>query len=164
MIARIIEFIAGLGLAGLAIVDVVASIIIPGPAKGPFHVAIRVRDLALPVWRHLSRTRGGGRRQRLSNSFAPLLFISAVVAWIVALLLGFGLMFHAAAASFKPPLTDFSQAVYVAGSSLLTLGVSEVDATGMARSSSSTKYSRTWDEPGRYTHGSKRVLSRISKR
>lgn len=133
MIGSTIEFVVGLVLSGLVLGDVVASIIIPGPAKGTFRVALRVRDMALPLWRHLSRTRGGGRRQRLSNSFAPLLFISAVVGWALALLFGFGLMFHASAASFEPALTDFGEAVYVAGSSLLTLGVSEVDAKGPAR-------------------------------
>ena len=42
-------------------------------------------------------------------------------------------MFHAAAASFRPALDDFGDALYVAGSSLLTLGVSEVDARSHAR-------------------------------
>lgn len=133
MILQVLEFCAGLAVAGIALVDVFSSILIPGPSKGPFRAAVRVRDLALPLWRYLSRTRAGGRRQRLSNSFAPLLFFLAFVAWMAALMLGFALMFHAARASFRPALSGFGEAVYVAGSSLLTLGVSEVDATGHAR-------------------------------
>ena len=113
--------------------DVFASILIPGPNKTPFAVAIVVRNVSLPVWRHVSRSRAGGRRQRLANIFAPLLFLLSFGTWIVLLMLGFGLMFHASARAFNPPLGSLDQAIYVAGSSLLTLGVSEVDATGHAR-------------------------------
>ena len=133
MTLSLIEALVGFAVTGLALTDIFCTILIPGPTKGPFRIAIRVRDLGLPLWRLLSRTRAGGRRQRLSNSFAPLLFFLAFATWIGLLLLGFGLMFHAAAASFKPGLGGFDEALYVAGSSLLTLGVSEVDALGYAR-------------------------------
>ena len=49
------------------------------------------------------------------------------------LLVGFSLMFHAAGHLFSPPVLEFDLATYIAGSSLLTLGVSEVSAHGLAR-------------------------------
>ncbi len=127
------EFGAGLFVVLLTLSDIFSSIMIPGPNKGLLKIAVRVRIVGLPFWRYLSRTRGHGRRQRLSNSFAPLIFFVTFATWIGLLLIGFGLLFHASTMSFKPPLADFDQALYVAGSSLLTLGVSEVDATGYAR-------------------------------
>ena len=133
MILAMIEGSIGLVLIGLALIDVFYTILVPGPAKGPFRVAVRLRDLSLPLWRLLSRTRAGGRRQRLANTFAPLVFLLAFATWSGLLLLGFSLVFHAVAASFTPRLAGFDEAVYVAGSSLLTLGVSEVDARGHAR-------------------------------
>ena len=133
MLLVMIEFIAGLALTAFVLLDIFCSIIIPGPTKGPFRIAVRLRDVSLPLWRRLSRTRAGGRRQRLSNSFAPLLFFLSFGTWIALLLLGFGLMIHASSSLFKPPLGGFDEALYVAGSSLLTLGVSEVDARGHAR-------------------------------
>ena len=133
MMVQAVEGLVGLAVTALALADIFCTILIPGPVKGPFRIAIRLRDLGLPLWRGLSRLRAGGRRQRLSNVFAPLVFILAFGTWSVLLLLGFALMFHAAAASFRPALDGFDQALYVAGSSLLTLGVSEVDAKGGAR-------------------------------
>ncbi|WP_237477175.1 hypothetical protein [Lichenibacterium dinghuense] len=133
MMVQAVEGLVGLAVTALALADIFCTILIPGPVKGPFRIAIRLRDLGLPLWRGLSRLRAGGRRQRLSNVFAPLVFFLAFGTWSVLLLLGFALMFHAAAASFRPALDGFDQALYVAGSSLLTLGVSEVDAKGGAR-------------------------------
>ena len=130
---EIAEFVAGLVVTGFVLYDVVASILIPGPNKGRFGVAINLRHVSLPVWRRFAKARAGGRRQRLANIFAPLLFLMAFGTWIILLMLGFGLMFHASGRAFNPPLTAFDQALYVAGSSLVTLGVSEVDATGHAR-------------------------------
>lgn len=127
------EFLVGLAMVGLALIDVFSTILIPGPSNSPVRLGVHLRDLILPLWRHLALTRAGGRRQRLSNLFAPLLFAALFGTWIVLLVAGFGLMLHASAAKFAPPLDDLSQAFYVAGSSLLTLGVSEVDASGYAR-------------------------------
>jgi hypothetical protein len=133
IVVAIAESLAGLVLASLTLVDVFASILVPGRSESHLRVAGRVRIATLPLWRHLSRTRAGGRRQRLSNSFAPLLFLAAFTAWMGLLWLGFGLMIHASSAWFTPALESLSDALYVSGSSLLTLGVSEVDAKGPAR-------------------------------
>ncbi len=133
MVLESLEFGAGLVVVLLTLSDIFSSIVIPGPNKGFLKIAVRVRGVVLPFWRYLSRTRGHGRRQRLSNSFAPLIFFVTFATWIGLLLIGFGLLFQASMSSFKPPLAHFDQALYVAGSSLLTLGVSEVDATGHAR-------------------------------
>jgi hypothetical protein len=127
------EFMVGFLVAVIALIDVFSSVLVPGPSKRRLSVARRVTASVLPVWRHATRTRGAGSRKRLPNVLAPMLFGLAFSSWMLLMLTGFGLMFHASADSFSPPLKDFGQAVYVAGSSLLTLGVSEVDAHGVAR-------------------------------
>jgi hypothetical protein len=48
-------------------------------------------------------------------------------------MLGFGMIAHALRNWYQPALPSFSQAVFVAGSSLVTVGLSETDATGPAR-------------------------------
>ena len=118
-------------LATLA--DVFSTVLAPGPANGRLRIAARLRELTLPVWRYVSRTRGRGGRHRLSNVFAPVLFCLAFGAWLLLLLAGFGILFHAWGSAFAPPLGTVDEALYVAGSSLLTLGVSEVNASGSAR-------------------------------
>ena len=132
MIWKILEFAAGFVLAAVTISDVFSSILVPGPANSALRVASRIRKLTLPVWRWMSR-RQTGRRQRLSNSFAPLLFSFAFIGWIVLLLLGFALMLHASSASFTPPLCGFSDADYVSGSYLLTIGTNLTEPQGYAR-------------------------------
>jgi hypothetical protein len=116
-----VEFAAGLVLTATTISDVFSSILVPGPSESPLRFASRVRKLSLPVWHWMSQARKGGR-QRLSNSFAPLLFSLAFIGWMVLLLMGFALMLHASAALFTPPLCNFGQAVYVSGAYLLTIG------------------------------------------
>ena len=113
--------------------DVFLTVLAPGPANGYLRIAARVREMTLPLWRYASRTRGRGGRQRLSNVFAPVLFCLAFGAWLLLLLSGFGVLFHAWGALFSPPLVTVDDAIYVAGSSLRTLGVSEVNAAGSAR-------------------------------
>ncbi len=129
----VLEFAAGLVIVLATLIDVFSTVLAPGPANGHLRIAARLRELTLPLWRYASRTRGGGGRQRLSNVFAPVLFCLAFGAWLLLLLAGFGLLFQAWGGSFTPPLVGVDQALYVAGSSLLTLGVSEVNAHGAAR-------------------------------
>lgn len=132
MIWSIVEFAAGAIIAATTLVDVFTSILVPGPADSALRVVGRMRQLSLPVWRWLSSRRSGGR-QRLSNSFAPLLFSLAFISWLVLLCLGFGFMLHACAPFFTPPLHGFGQALYVAGVYLLTVGTSEVQPHGFMR-------------------------------
>ena len=44
-------------------------------------------------------------------------------AWMLLLLAGFGLMIHASGSLFIPHIVSFQDALWVAGSSLMTLGV-----------------------------------------
>ena len=127
------ETVIGFAIVLATLADVFSTVLAPGPANGRLRIAGRVREMTLPLWRYASRRRGRGGRQQLSNIFAPVLFCLAFAAWALLLLAGFGLLFHASGQSFSPPLATFDEALYVAGSSLLTLGVSEVNASGTAR-------------------------------
>jgi len=129
----VVEFAIGLLITLNTLIDVFSSIVVPGPSTARLSVARHVRRMSVPLWRYVSQKRASGRRQQLSNSFAPLLFFLAFATWMALLLIGFSLMFHALGASFEPPLAGPGDAIYFAGSSLLTLGVSEVDAHGPAR-------------------------------
>jgi hypothetical protein len=132
MFWKAIEFVAGFVLAAATISDVFSSILVPGPSNSRLRFASRVRKVTLPIWRWMSR-RHSGNRERLSNSFAPLLFSLAFIGWMVLLLLGFALMLHASGGSFTPRLRSFGQAAYVSGAYLLTIGTNEVQPQGYAR-------------------------------
>ena len=116
----------------LVMADVFTTILVPGPVGGRLRVILAVRSASLPLWRLAARRRHDGDT-RPNNGFAPATLALTFGAWMLLLLGGFGLLFHAAGALFKPHIVSFSDAAWVAGSSLLTLGVSEFDAQGLAR-------------------------------
>ena len=126
-----IEAAGGLLVTGATMVDIFATILVPGQVQGGLRIGARVRQASMPFARlsaRWSRTPGS----RPSNIFPPGVFVLLFGTWMLLLLAGFGLLFHALRDHFTPMLS-IGDAVYLAGSSLLTLGVSEVDAHGMAR-------------------------------
>lgn len=132
MLPAIIEFVLGFGLTCLTLVDVFLTILVPGRSRGRLRVAARINWLVLPIARRAGRY-AEGPGSRPANSFGPVLSIAAAAAWLILLQIAFGLMLHALSAWFTPHLDSLPEAMYVAGSSLLTLGVSEVDAHGVSR-------------------------------
>lgn len=82
----------------------------------------------LPIWKRVS-----GNRRGISGMFAPFALLCSFLIWIGLLALGFAALIYALRADFDPPLSGFSDAVYLAGSSIVTIGMSETDATGLAR-------------------------------
>ena len=127
----VLQALIGFVIAAGTLLDVSSTVLVPGPGFGDRSLGAFVRRLTLPLWRHM--TQSGRRRASLTNVYAPLLLVLVFLSWLLLLLFGFGLMIHAAAVFFHPPLPDFSTALYVAGSSILTLGISEVDAQSFAR-------------------------------
>ena len=82
----------------------------------------------LPLWKFVR-----GRRRGLSGTFAPLVLVSSFVIWMSLLAVGFGLLTYASRAAFHPPLTNFGDAIFAAGSSLVTIGFSGTTVHGIAR-------------------------------
>jgi hypothetical protein len=121
-------FLAGLALAGLTLRDVFDTVVVPGGSQAFLRVARRLVFALLPLWKHAR-----GRRRGLSRAFAPLILVLSFVIWMSLLGLGFGLMAYALRDHFQPPLEGFGEAVYVVGSSLVTVGLSQVNPTGAGR-------------------------------
>lgn len=127
MALTILELLAGLALAAMTLRDVFDTVVVPGGSRATLRVARRLVFLLLPLSKALRR-----RKQGLSSTFAPLTLVLSFVVWMSLLMLGFGLMAHALRGWFDP-VPDFPQALFVAGSGLATVGLSETDATGPAR-------------------------------
>lgn len=129
---RVFEAAAGAAIVIVVMADVFATILVPGPAGGRLRVILAVRSASLPLWRIAARRRRDGNA-RPSNGFAPLTLASTFATWMLLLLAGFGLLTHATGLLFRPHVATFADAIWIAGSSLMTLGVSEFDAQGVAR-------------------------------
>jgi hypothetical protein len=126
--ADLILFLAGLVLAGMTLRDVFDTVVVPGGSRASLRVAHRLVRLMLPLWKHVR-----GRSRGLSATFAPFILVSSFVVWMLLLALAFGLMAYGFRRDFDPPLTSFFDAVYIVGSSLVTVGLSQINPTGTAR-------------------------------
>jgi hypothetical protein len=84
--------------------------------------------LLLPLWKLMR-----GKRHGLSGTFAPLVLVLSFVIWMAFMAIGFGMMAYAARADFEPPLRSLFDGIYIVGSSLVTVGLSQSNPTGLAR-------------------------------
>jgi len=127
MALDILLFAVGLVLAGTTLRDVFDTVVVPGGSQASLRVAHRLRIALLPLWKSWRGRRG------ISGAFGPVILVSSFVIWMSFLALGFGLMAYAARSQFHPPLAGFGEAVYVVGSSLVTVGLSQINPAGAGR-------------------------------
>jgi hypothetical protein len=130
------------GWAGAVVVlliaaDVFMSVVVPRPTYGWRPSA----NIARFTWRGFGvigiRMTSGERREVLYGVYAPLLLVTLLIFWIVALIFGFGLIFFALRGELKPAPDTLWMAIYYAGTSLLTLGYGDIVAVhGFARAMS----------------------------
>jgi hypothetical protein len=136
------DLVIGLGGAVVVVViaaDVFMSVIVPRPTYS-WRPSAR---LSRGGWRATGvigmRMQSDARREGLFGTFAPLLLITLLIFWIVALIFGFGLIFFALRGELKPEPDTLWMAIYYAGTSLLTLGYGDIVAQhGLARAISLT--------------------------
>jgi hypothetical protein len=121
-------FVAGFVLAIMTLLDVFETVVVPGGSKASLKVAKRLTWGLLPVWKAAR-----GKRHGLSSAFAPTILVFCFITWIVLLAVGFGLMSYAARTHFEPQLRSLPDAIYMVGSSIVTIGVSEENALGIGR-------------------------------
>ena len=127
MLLNALELLAGAAIALMTLRDVFDTVVVPGESRATLRVARRVVFVMLPLWR-LARPRRG-----ISPTFAPAVLVASFVIWMGLLAVGFAAMAHAMGHLFRPTLVSFSDALYLSASSIVTLGLSETDATGAAR-------------------------------
>lgn len=119
----LLEALAGLALAVWVLNDVFTTVILPRPAPARYRPAGILTRSSWRVWRgYADRSRTVQRREQRLGIFAPAIVMILLGLWIVLLVLGFGLMLHALSAQVRPPLGGIDAAVYLAATSLLTIG------------------------------------------
>lgn len=128
VILDIVLLIAGLALASLTLRDVFETVVVSGANHASLRVAHRLIFVLLPVWKWVR-----GRRRGLSGAFAPMVLVASFVLWISFLAIGFGLMIYALRSSFEPRPHNVGDAIYMAGSAVLTLGLNGERALGIGR-------------------------------
>jgi hypothetical protein len=120
--------VVGLVLAAMVLKDVFDTVVVPGGSRTSLRVAHRLVVVTLPVWKQVR-----GRRRGLSSAFAPFVLVSCFIVWMVLLGIAFGLMTYALRVDFDPRIHGFGQAIYIAGSALVTIGLSQISSAGFGR-------------------------------
>lgn len=121
-------FLGGLVLAAMVLKDVFDTVVVPGGSRTSLKVAHRLVVMMLPLWKSIR-----GRRRGLSTAFAPFVLVSCFVIWMALLAVGFGLMAYSQRADFQPHLRTLGDAIYITGSSLVTVGLSQSNPTSFGR-------------------------------
>ena len=126
-----VAFVLGLLLLALALWDIFETIVVPRPTPGWFRIG---RYLIRPSWRFLRAMRDGRPTRsydRLFGLFAPAATMVLLAAWLIALIVGYGLILYALRDELQPVPPDLGSALYFSASSVLTLGYGDIVAVGM---------------------------------
>jgi hypothetical protein len=121
-------FLLGMILAWLTLRDVFDTVVVPGGSRASLQVTRRIGRILLPIWKAVR-----GRRRGISHAFAPVVLVSSFVTWMSLLALAFGLMAYAMRAHFQPELESLAEAVFMAGSAIVTIGLTGENVLGIGR-------------------------------
>ena len=126
-----VAFVLGALLLALTFWDLFQTVVVPRPTPGWFRIG---RYSIRGSWRVLRAIRDGGRgrsvRPRSWGSSRRRPRSCLLAAWLVGLIVGYGLVLFALRDELSPLPTDLGTTVYFAATSVLTLGFGDIVADG----------------------------------
>ena len=127
---QVLEGLAGAAVIAVALLDVFQSVITPRPVAGRLRLS---RFTTRWLWRACRwlalRRQGTMAREALLGSFGPAIVLVYLLLWLLLLVLGYGLLVNALADQVRPRPADLGTSLYVAGTSLFTIGFGDYVAT-----------------------------------
>jgi hypothetical protein len=121
-------FALGTFLLALTFWDLFETVVVPRPTPGWFRIG---RYLIRWSWRGLRAIHDGrpGRSyDRVLGLFAPAATVALLGAWLVSLIVGYGLIMFALRDELRPVPGDLGTTMYFAATSLLTIGFGDIVA------------------------------------
>jgi len=123
-----IAVVLGVFLLALAFWDLFETVVVPRPTPGWFRIG---RYLVRGSWRALRAVRDGRRGRSydtLLGLFAPAATVALLAAWLLSLIVGYGLILFALRDELRPVPADLGTTIYFAATSLLTIGFGDIVA------------------------------------
>ena len=124
----VIIFALGVLLLALALWDLFETVVVPRPTPGRFRIG---RYIVRGSWRGLRailNARPARSHDTVLGLFAPAATVALLGAWLVTLIVGYGLILFALRDELRPVPPDLGSTVYFAASSVLTLGFGDIVA------------------------------------
>ena len=128
---RVAIGLLGALLAAWILQDLVVSVVVPRPASARFRVSTAAYRLSWRPFVWLSRFRKDpNRRERLLGSYAPVMVLLVLVAWVAGLVLAYGLILWSVREELRPEPQGIGTALYASAVSFLTIGFGDVVPVG----------------------------------
>lgn len=128
---QVAEGLVGLVLIGVVAYDVFQSVVLPRPSVGRIRFSVHlVRALWWISSRAASTIRPPSRRESALAAFAPAVVLFLLFAWVLGLVLGYGLIFYSLGSQIQASNEGFGGALYLSAFALFTLGFGGVAPTG----------------------------------
>ena len=125
-----VAFALGLLLLIVVFWDLFETVVVPRPTPGWVRLG---RYVVRGSWRALRAIRDidpGRSYDRVLGLFAPAATIMLLVTWLLALMVGYGLLLYALRDELRPVPPDLGTTIYFAATSLLTIGFGDIVAVG----------------------------------
>ena len=125
------ELIVGLLMVWIVLRDLFVGVIVPRPARGRFRPSNMLVRWSWRVWRWIgNRSTDIVTREARLGAFGPAVLILLLVAWVVGLMLGYGLVLHSIRDQIKPMPANIGTTFYFSAVSLLTIGYGDFVPVG----------------------------------
>ena len=123
-----VAFALGSFILALTFWDLFETVVVPRPTPGWFRIG---RYMVRGSWRGLRALHDGRPSRsydRVLGLFAPAATMALLATWLVALILGYGLVLYALRDELRPVPPNLGSALYFAATSVLTLGFGDIVA------------------------------------
>jgi hypothetical protein len=127
-----VALVLGILLLALVFWDLFETVIVPRPTPGWFRIGRYILRGSWRVIRAVGDGRPGRSHDRVLGLFAPAATMALLAAWLIALIVGYGLVLFALRDELRPVPPDLGSSMYFAATSVLTLGFGDIVAAGTA--------------------------------
>jgi Ion channel len=132
---RWLELVIGLALVWIVLRDLFVGVIVPRPARGVLRPSNLLVQWSWRAWRWIgNRSTDVNTREARLGAFGPAALILLLVAWVVGLIIGYGLILDAVRDQLRPVPAGIGTTLYFSAISFLTIGYGDiVPASWMTR-------------------------------
>jgi hypothetical protein len=132
---RWLELVVGLALVWIVLRDLFVGVIVPRPARGALRPSNLLVRWSWRAWRWIgNRSTVVNTREARLGAFGPAALILLLVAWVVGLIIGYGLILDAVRDQLRPVPPGIGTTFYFSAISFLTIGYGDiVPVSTMAR-------------------------------